>query len=310
MDRIPKIWKVRLVFGLLCLIWGTTWMAIRVLVHEVPPLRAAALRFVIGVAVLGPLIWIRRAAMPRKRGEWRVIVLLGLTIQALPFGLLFWAEQYVTSAMTAVLYSSAPLIVALLTPWMTGRSVPRAALYSLLVAIGGIAFLFQVDLRATPQTLAGGLMIMVAVLSSAFSVVLAKRELAGVDPAISTIVQLLIGAGLLFAASAVIESTRSSDWSRSSVLALIFLGVFGSAVAFVSYYWLLNHIPAYKASTINLVVPFVSMLEASLILRELITLPMFVASVVVLGAVAFALLAPPDHPTELRLSGTGDHDRL
>jgi len=310
MDRIPKIWKVRLVFGLLCLIWGTTWMAIRVLVHDVPPLRAAALRFVIGVAVLGPLIWMRRPAIPHKPGEWRVIVLLGLTIQALPFGLLFWAEQYVTSAMTAVLYSSAPLIVALLTPWMTGRSVPRAALYSLLVAIGGIAFLFQVDLRATPQTLAGGLMIMVAVLSSAFSVVLAKRELAGVDTAVSTIVQLFIGAGLLFAASAVIESTRSSDWSRSSVLALIFLGVFGSAVAFVSYYWLLNHIPAYKASTINLVVPFVSMLEGSLILRELITLPMFIASVVVLGAVAFALLAPPDHPTELRLSGTGDHDRL
>src|SRR5678815_2144046 len=116
--------RVRLAYALLCGIWGTTWLAIRVLVHEVPPLRAAAVRFIIGAALLALIIAIRRPGPPPTRREWRAILLLSCTMMALPFGLLFWAEQYVTSSMTAVLYSAAPLSVALLTPIMTGKVVP------------------------------------------------------------------------------------------------------------------------------------------------------------------------------------------
>jgi drug/metabolite transporter (DMT)-like permease len=184
---------------------------------------------------------------------------------------------------------------------MTGKVVPRTAVYSLLVASGGIAYLFQVDLLATASTLVGGLMILGAVFSSAFSVVYAKRETMGVDPAVSTTLQLSIGSLLLFAASWMFERDQTSNWTMPALLALIFLSVFGSAVAFVSYYWLLRHIPAYKASTISLVVPFVAILEGSLLLREVITLHMFTASVVVLGAVALTLRAESDEPTELKL---------
>jgi drug/metabolite transporter (DMT)-like permease len=301
-NQLTSAIGVRFAYGLLCAIWGTTWLAIRVLVHDVPPLRAAALRFAIGAIVLVPFLLARRPRMPHGRREWRAILLLGFSMQALPFGLLFWAEQYVTSSMTAVLYSSAPLMVALLTPWMTGRSVPRTALYSLLVAMGGIAFLFQVDLRATPGTLLGGLMILGAVLSSAFSVVFAKREVSAVDPAVSTVVQLGIGSVLLFVGSVVLEGERASNWTTESLLALGFLGIFGSAIAFVAYYWLLRHVPAYKASTISLVVPFVAILEGSYLLKELITVHMFVASLIVLGAVAFTLRAESDEHTELKLT--------
>src|SRR5262245_40497259 len=294
--------KVRLVYLLLCGIWGSTWMAIRVLVHDVPPLRAAALRFAIGAAVLTPFLLVRKPTRIRTARDWRAMLLLGFTMQALPFGLLFWAEQYVTSSMTAVLYSSAPLMVALLTPWMTGKSVPRGALASLLVATGGIAFLFQLDLRTTPKTLIGGLMVLGAVFSSAFSSVFAKRETSTIDPAVATTAQLVIGSVLLFAGSAVLEVGKVSDWTSGAVPALLFLSVFGSAVAFVSYYWLLRHLPAYKAATISLVVPFVAIMEGSFLLREPITFHMLVASAVVLGAVAFTLRAQSDEPVKLKLA--------
>jgi drug/metabolite transporter (DMT)-like permease len=297
----PKV-RVRLAYATLCLIWGTTWLAIRVLVQEVPPLRAAAIRFVLGVLILTPLLLWRRPAMPKTNREWRALAILGVTIQALQFGFLFWAEQFVSSSMTAVIFSATPLTVALLTPWMTGKSVPRAALMSLLVAMGGIAYLFQIDLIATPQTFLGGLLVLGAVLSSAFSSVFAKRETVGIDPAIATVVQLVIGAVLLFALSAIVEAGKPSNWTAQSVGALVFLSVFGSAVAFVVYFWLLKHIPAYKASTIALVVPFIAILEGAFILRELITLHMFIASVVVLGAVGVALFAQSDKPAELKLS--------
>jgi drug/metabolite transporter (DMT)-like permease len=295
--------RVRLVYGGLCLIWGTTWLAIRVLVQEVPPLRAAAIRFVIGAFVLAPLVLWRRPALPHSRREWRALFILGITAQAMQFGLLFWAEQFVSSSMTAVIFSATPLTVALLTPWLTGKSVPRGAILSLLVAMGGIAYLFQIDLRATPQTFTGGLLILGAVLSSAFTSVFAKKEVSGVDPSLATGVQLMVGAAILSTLSAAVESGKSSEWTTRSIGALLFLAVFGSAIAYAGYYWLLRHVPAYKASTIALVVPFIAILEGALILREMITLHMFTASVVVLGAVAVALFARSDEPAELRLSG-------
>jgi drug/metabolite transporter (DMT)-like permease len=291
--------RVRMAYVTLCAIWGSTWLAIRVLVQEVPPLRGAAIRFVVGSLVLTPLLLWRRPALPKTKREWWALLVLGVTAQALQFGLLFWAEQYVTSSMTAVLYSTAPLTVALLTPWMTGKSVPRAAISSLLVAVGGIAFLFQVELRATPQTLIGGLLVLGAVLSSSYSSVFAKRETTAIDPAIATVGQLLVGSVLLFAVSGIAEGDTPSQWSTQSVAALLFLSVFGSAVAFVLWYWILRYMPAYKASTIALVVPFVAILEGSIFLQELITLHMLVASIVVLGAVALTLRAQAETPVSL-----------
>jgi drug/metabolite transporter (DMT)-like permease len=292
--------RVRLAYLTLCAIWGSTWLAIRVLVQEVPPLRSAAIRFIVGALVLAPLLLWRRPALPRTNREWRALLVLGVTAQALQFGLLFWAEQFVTSSMTAVLYSAGPLTVALLTPWMTGKSVPRNAIISLLVAVGGIAFLFHVDLRATPQTMIGGLLILGAVLSSSYSSVFAKRETTTIDPAIATLGQLLVGSALLFTVSAFVEADKPSHWTTQSIAALLFLSVFGSAVAFVLYYWMLRYMPAYKASTIALVVPFVAILEGSLLLQELITIQMLIASVVVLGAVAFTLRAQAETPVSLR----------
>src|SRR3954447_3339777 len=149
-------------YALCCAIWGSTWLAIRVVVREVPPFRAAAIRFVIASAILLTVAVAQKYPLPASRREWRALSILGFMMMALPYGLLFWAEQHISSSVTAVLYSSAPLCVALLTPAMTGKPVPRAAIYSMLIAVGGIAMLFQVDLRASVNTLLGGTAVLIA----------------------------------------------------------------------------------------------------------------------------------------------------
>src|ERR1700727_1411134 len=109
----------------LCLIWGSTWLAIRLAVRDVPPFLAAALRFLVaGVLLLGMALAHKRR-WPAGTAQWNAIFVLSLTIMALPYGLLFWAEQHVTSSMTAVLYSAMPLAVSLVTPAMMHRKVPR-----------------------------------------------------------------------------------------------------------------------------------------------------------------------------------------
>lgn len=278
-------------FILLCCIWGSTWMAIRVLVRDVPPLWGAGLRFAIAAVML--MVWVgaRRLPLPATPRQWRANLVLGLTMMAAPYGLLFWAEQHITSSMTAVMFACLPLFVAFFTPLMSEHSVPSRALVSMFVGATGLGILFYRDLSATPETIFGGLAVIAAVISSSWSSLYAKKENAGMHPVVSTTLQLTIGAALLFLASGVMEAGRESRWTGTAWASLWFLAVVGSGVAFAVYYWLLKRMRPYQLSTISLVVPIVAMSEGALLLREPIPLTMIFAAVVVLGAVVTVLRA-------------------
>ena len=305
MSSSPRLTARRyLAYILLCAIWGSTWLAIRIVVRDVPPMFAAGLRFVIAAAVLLVLAIVNRLSlkMPRGSRDWRAIGILSLTMMALPYGLLFWAEKFISSSMTAILFSSSPLVVALLTPMLLGKSVPRAAIASLVVAMAGIAVLFQVQLMVSRETVFGGAAVLLAVLCSSFSAVYAKKESLGINPIVSTGLQLGIGSLFLLLGSAIAERGQPVEWSQRSLLALLFLAIFGSAVAFAVYYWLLRYMHAYQLSTLNLVVPFVAIAEGALILQEMITPTMLIVALIVLGAVGVALRAEGGEPTQLRLT--------
>lgn len=291
-----------LVYLALCLIWGTTWMAIRILVRDVPPLWSAGVRFTLAAVILLLAAAVRGSRAPHGPREWRAVFVLGLTMIALPYGLLFWAEQFVASSMTAVLYTALPLCVAAFTPWMSKHSVPRSAILSMAVGAGGIAVLFGQGLTASRSTLLGGVAILLGVVSNAFSILFAKREISGMDPVVSTGWQFLVGAVALVAGSLAMEPGLASHWTPHAILALLFLAIAGSAVAFAAYYWLLRHMQPYQISTISLVIPIVAILEGALILQEPIPPLMLVASLVVLAAVAGVLRAQAGEPAPITLS--------
>jgi drug/metabolite transporter (DMT)-like permease len=282
----------------LCLIWGSTWMAIRVVVRDVPPLQAAGVRFLAAGAILLAWALAQKRQWPKGDQEWKAVMVLSLTIMAVPYGLLFWAEQYVTSGMTAVLFSASPLVVALLTPLLMKRKVPRDAVFAMLVAFGGLVALLWTGLSSGgARALLGGVAVLASVVMSAWSVVYAKRRLHDVDPVTGTGLQLLFGAVALLWGTWALESHRHAVWSRPALLATAFLTVFGSCAAFVIYYWLLKRMQPYQAATISLVVPIVAVLEGALLLREAVPLSMMVAIVVVLGSVG-AVLRPHVEPQQ------------
>ena len=289
-------------YGLICLIWGSTWGAIRLLVRDVPPFRAAAIRFFLAAAILLSIAMARRVTLRMPRRQWRSVFVLGLTMMALPYGLLFWAESRISSSMTAVLFSSCPLFVALFTPCMSHARVPRRAVLAMLVALGAMATLFYTELSISTYVLLGGAAVIAAVISSSWASVFAKRELGGINPLVGTGIQFLVSATVLLTASLALERGRPSDWNPTSVLALAFLTLFGSVVTFSIYYWLLRHMQAYQLSTLNLVVPVVAMAEGALLLRESLPLPMVAAAVLVLLSVATVLRADDEREVSLRFA--------
>jgi drug/metabolite transporter (DMT)-like permease len=281
----------------LCLIWGTTWLAIRLVVRDVPPFEAAALRFVCAGVLLIAMALVQKRRWPADGPQWNAIFALSLTIMALPYGLLFWAEQYVTSSMTAVLYSAMPLAVSLVTPAMLHRKVPRRAIYAMAVAFGGILAIFYENPSNNPRAMIGGVAVLVSMALSSWSVVFAKQRLRQVDAVVSTGLQLLLGSVVLLWAMWALEAHRHAVWSTTAVLALAFLTIFGSAAAFVIYYWLLKTLQPYQLSTISLITPLIA-LFAGLIGGETVPLLMVVAMLVVLGSVWSVLRAEADKEPE------------
>ena len=282
----------------LCLIWGSTWLAIRVAVHDIPPLEAAAIRFVAaGVLLLG-VARLQRRRWPQDRGQWQAIVVLSLTIMAVPYGLLFWAEQHIMSSMTAVLFSAMPLAVSLFTPAMMHRKVPRQAVYAMAIGFGALLILFYSGgLNTSPRALIGGVAVLVSMTLSAWSVVYAKLRLREVDSVVSTGLQLLFGSVVLLWGTWALEAHRHAVWTRPALLAMAFLTIFGSAAAFVIYYWLLKKFQPYQLSTISLIVPVIAIMEGWLA-GEPIYLMMVIAVIVVLGSVRSVLRAEAEKPAE------------
>ncbi len=281
----------------LCLIWGSTWLAIRLVVRDVPPFLAAALRFfVAGILLLGMALAQKRR-WPAGAQQWNAIFVLSLTIMALPYGLLFWGEQHVTSSMTAVLYSAMPLAVSLVTPAMLHRKVPRRAVFAMVVAFGGLLTLFYTNLSTSRWAIIGGVAVLVSMSLSSWSVVYAKLRLHEVDSVVATGLQLLLGSVVLFWGTWALEAHRHAVWTRTALLAMAFLTIFGSAAAFVIYYWLLKKLQPYQLSTISLIVPLIALLEG-LLAGERIPLMMLVAVVVVLGSVRSVLRAEKEKEPE------------
>ena len=285
-------------YVVLCLIWGSTWLAIRFAVHDIPPLEAAAIRFLAAGVLLLCLALLQKREWPRGQDQWNALLVLSLTIMAVPYGLLFWAEQHVASSMTAVLYSAMPLAVSLLTPTMMHRKVPRQAVFAMLIGFGGLLSLFYTgDLSTSRRSLIAGVAVLVSMALSAWSVVYAKLRLREVDSVIATGLQLLFGSVVLFWGTWALEAHRHAVWTKAALLAMAFLTIFGSAAAFVIYYWLLKKIQPYQLSTISLIVPLIAIMEG-LLAGESIHLMMLIAVIVVLGSVRSVLRAEAEKPVE------------
>ena len=286
---------------LLCAIWGSTWLAIRVAVHDLPPMGAAAVRFLLAALVLWVFAMARGLSWPKSRAEWIPQIVLSVSMMAVPFGLLFWAEQYIMAGMAAVLYATIPIMVAIFNPMVGGHIPDRRTMFSMLIAMGGVAYIFQSQFSASRMALIGGAAIMVAAVCCAFSAIYAKRHHV-VHPVVSTCVQLILGGMLLFCVARVVEPGATWNWSRPAIIALAYMVVFGSAVAFAVYYWLLRQVEAWQASSTSLIVPLVAIyLDASLA-QEHVPWDVVAASVLVIASVGVVLRPEPSDPIALELS--------
>ena len=284
----------------LVLIWGSTWMAIHVLVSVVPPMRGAALRFLLAAALLAPIIQWKRLAWPAGRGLHASLV-LSITMVALPYALIFWSEQHISSGLTALLYAAMPLLTTLLTPLMAGRSVPRTAWQAMILGLGGIALVLSSIVSTSLTQTLGALGVLAAVTLQAGSSIYAKQRLQGVQPIVSTSIQFFCAGIFLSLGSLGFEHGRHATWSTPALLALLFLSIFSSVISYSVYYWLLKTVEAYQITSLQLVVPIIAVVEGAILLHEPLSWYMIVGSLAVLGCVVFVMRARREEDAAIAL---------
>jgi len=261
----PPAWKTLLGFATIYLVWGSTFLAIRIGVREVPPFLLAAMRFVIAGLVLCGWMIARGERSPSGR-QWMSAFVLAVLIFVLDYGLLFWAEQRVPSGVAAVMMATIPVFIALseIILLRTQRLTARLAL-ALLVGIGGVTVLVSrsLNLGGAPIDRAGAVALIIAAVGWSVGSALTRKLPLPQSKTMSSGAQMLAGGVLLaFTAGALGEFRDFRPWtvSRGAWLALLYLIVAGSIIAYTAYVWLIHHQPPTKVGTYAYVNPVVAVL--------------------------------------------------
>jgi drug/metabolite transporter (DMT)-like permease len=261
----PPAWKTLLAFAIIYFVWGSTFLAIRVGVSEVPPLIYASLRFFIAGVLL--VVWLRITGTPTpSRREWFSASMLAICIFVVDYGLLFWAEQWVPSGIAAVMLATIPVFMALSEIFIlrTQRLTFRLGL-ALLIGIGGVSVLVSrsLSLGEVPIDPRGAVALVIASISWSIASALTRKIPLPESKAMSAGAQMLVGGVLLAVAAEMYGEFRGfhvQAVSRGVWFALAYLIVAGSLIGFTAYVWLIHHQSPTKVGTYAYVNPVVAVI--------------------------------------------------
>lgn len=295
-DSGRPAWKTLLAFATIYLVWGSTYLAIRVGVREVPPFLLAAMRFLVAGLVLYGWMIAQGERSPSRR-QWGSACLLAIFFFVLDYGLVFWAEQRVTSGMAAVMMATIPVFMALSEIiFLRTQSLTLRSVLALLIGIGGVAVLVSRSLNfaGVPIDRRGAVALIVGSMSWSVSSALTRRLPLPPSKVMSSGAQMLAGGVFLALTAAALGEFRNFHPSRVSPgawLSLLYLIVAGSIVAFTAYLWLIHHESPTKVATYAYVNPVVAVLIGYFLGGERLGLRMILGTLFVLVSVVMITTA-------------------
>lgn len=263
--------KARLVWLLLCCIWGSTWLFIKIGLVDLPPLTFAGIRFVIAFITLACIIGVRRTKLPRARRDWLLLAVTGVLSFSLNYGLVFWGEQHISSGLAALLQSTLPAFGLIIAHYyLPGERMTLPRIAGVMMGVIGVGVIFSNQLRVSgPKALWGGAALVLAAFCAAYANVLVKAYGLKLQPSVLAAGQMLFGLVPLLLVGIPLEGNPFHfHWSAMALVSLFYLAIVGSVIAFLLYYWLVQHMEVTKSMLIALVTPVVAVILGMFVLRE------------------------------------------
>ena len=263
--------KSRLVWLLLCCIWGSTWLFIKLGLTDLPPLTFAGIRFVIAATILFSLIALRRVPFPTNRRDLLLLAVTGILSFSLNYGLVFWGEQYISSGLAALLQSTLPAFGLIIAHYyLPGERMTLPRIAGVLLGVLGVGVIFSNQLQVSgPRALWGSAALVLSAFCAAYANVLVKTYGLNLQPSVLAAGQMLFGLVPLLLIGIPLEGNPLKyHWTPVAVFSLFYLAIVGTVIAFVLYYWLLHNMDVTKTMLIALVTPVVAVILGMLVLKE------------------------------------------
>lgn len=263
--------KSRLVWLLLCCIWGSTWLFIKLGLEDLPPLTFAGIRFVIAAAIVFTLIAVRRIPLPATKRDWSLLAVTGVLSFTLNYGLVFWGEQYISSGLAALLQSTLPLFGLIIAHfYLPGERMTWPKIVGVLLGVFGVGVIFSNQLQMSgPRALWGSAALVLSAFCAAYANVLVKTYALNLQPSVLAGGQMLFGLVPLLLIGIPLEGNPLQyRWTLIALVSLFYLAIVGTVIAFLLYYWLMHNMDVTKTMLIALVTPVTAVILGMLVLKE------------------------------------------
>ncbi len=301
--------KIFAVWLLLCAIWSSTWIFIKLGLHDLPPFGFAGVRFVIASAVLVVVNLARGARWPRAGVDWALIALTGFLVFGVNYGSLFWGEQRITSGLSAVLQATIPafgLVFAHI--YVPGERLTPMKVGGVLLGLVGVTIIFSDQLHvAGTAALWGSASVVFGAVAAAYSSVLVKARGGHLDPAVLAAGQMVFGWVPLLLVGGWLEGAPwHFHWTRQAVFALFYLALMGSSLAFCLMYWLTRRTEITRVMLISLVTPVAAIIIGAMVLGETLAPRAALGGLCVLMGLGLVIYRGAPKPVDPDLMAAGE----
>jgi drug/metabolite transporter (DMT)-like permease len=300
--------KAIFALALVCLLWGTTWIASKEGVQYMPALQMAGIRQLFGGICYVIFFLFKGARFPKGR-EWKAVIILSILNFALTNGLSIWGVQYISAGLGAIMGAIFPLWLVVIGLFSAAQKMPRRAVAGLLLGFGGVCIIFYDHLNDffNADFRFGIILSLIATWTWAFGTLYTKKKAASFNPYFSLGLQMLISGVFLLILTKAVDSDKINSFIPISEiplrawLAIAYLVILGSVVAFVAYLYALQNLPTEQASVYAYINPIVAVLLGWVLFNERITLFLMIGgSVTLLGVYfvnkAFKTIPPVEQP--------------
>ena len=273
----------------LCMIWGSTWLFIKLGLRDLPPFTFAGIRFLLAAGTLALVIYFRKIPLPKERRDWQFIAWTGFLTVSINFALVFWGGQYISSGLAALLNATLPFFGMLIAHhYLPAERITPVKFGGVLFGVIGVGLIFsnQLSLQGTLAFLAS-LGVVIGALGAAYANVLIKLRGRHIDPTILSAGQMLFGFPSLLLIGLLIEGNPLQlHWTPMAFVSLLYLVIMGSCVAFILYFWMLQRIPVTKALMLILVTPLIAVTLGKIINGEELTWRILIGGACIISGVA------------------------
>lgn len=282
--------KIAAAYILICVLWGSTWLVIKIGLQSLTPFFSSGTRFLLASVFVFGMMKIRHTKIQMDKDSIQLYLIMGIFSFVIPFALVYWAQQFVPSGLSSILFAVFPFFV-LIFSWLLIPSdkIGPYKLLGILLGFGGIVIIFSENIKID---LSDDFYGMIAILASAtlqgLVAVIIKKKGKHLNPLSMNLVPLIIAGTILTIGSFIFENTGRISINSEAVMSVVYLAFFGTLMTFTTYYWLMQRINVVILSLSAFITPIIAVLFGFIFLNEILTMRDYIGSSLVLIGILFA----------------------